>query len=157
MKASRVAIVVTSTWFTLTGTLGCASSTEAMGPEGGAVVSDDGHFALHIPEGALAADIEVSVEATACKNPRALASCYVAHPIGTAFTRPIKVSYEIDAETLAATDDPDGLTLVVHRGDVWAALPDRKVDEDHTTVEASALYLSVFALYPEPPKFPWGR
>lgn len=156
MKTS-VAIVVTSTWIALTLASGCAASTEMMGPEGGAVISEDGRFILDIPKGALVADLELSVETTTCKTVRALTPCYVARPVGTLFSRPITVTYELDAEAVAAAADPDRLALVVHRGDVWTALPDRHVEEDHTAVEASALFLSVFAVYPEPPAFPGHR
>lgn len=131
---------------------GCADNAQTIGLEGGSVVSDDGRFSLLIPEGALVRDTEVTISQVPCDTAAAIADCYLAEPVGTEFSFPVKVTYELDDETLGL-GDPDFMTLVVQRGGKrWSALPDHRLDTRHTYLQATAMFLSSFTIYPHAPE-----
>jgi hypothetical protein len=126
---------------------GCDLAGETMGPRGGTVVSEDGRFSLEIAAGALDHDVEITIEAVSCgaMEQTAVGSCYEVGPRGTAFLFPAKVTFELDADSVASVT-ADHLALSGRREHGWDLLADRAVDLEDGTVSASALYLSSFAL-----------
>lgn len=125
---------------------GCDSASEdAIGPEGGVVVSRDGRFTLDIPEGALDEAVDITIEEVEDLPEDALGPAYRVLPLGTVFNAPVHVLYAYEATGMDV--DPDEISLVVERGHHdWSVLADRHVFEDEGIVSASALYLSTFCV-----------
>ncbi len=121
--------------------VGCDAGGETIGPRGGTLVSEDGRFSLDIPEGALDADVDLSIEEVECDLGDAIGSCYAVFPIGTTFLLPVEVAYEV-----GDMDVDDSVAVVTQAADGWRVLPDRDVDLDDAVVYGSAMYLSEYAL-----------
>ncbi len=131
-------------------TAGCDDSDgETIGPRGGVVVSDDGLFSLEIPEGALDAEVEITIEQVPCHRADALANCYEVGPVGLPLLFPAEVVYEVD-ERMLETFEGHELAVMTEKADDWNYLADRDVDPEEVTVSASAVYLSSFALVAMP-------
>lgn len=138
MYAARTvfaALVLASTVAT-----GCDVSGDAIGPEGGVVVSDDGRMALEIPEGALDTAVEITIEVTASPE-GAMAPLYVIEPMGLTFSKPTALVFDYDDEDLGDRE-PEAMTMVAHRELDWAYLADKQVDAEDQTLTASILALS---------------
>ncbi|MCX4244672.1 hypothetical protein [Paraliomyxa miuraensis] len=125
---------------TLTGcdTLG----DDAIGPEGGVVISVDGRLTVDIPAGALADAIEITIEQVDDEPEGALGPSYRVEPVGLVFETPVQVLYNYSAGGMDVA--PEDVTLMVARTDGWNELADRSVWDDEEIVSASALYLSTF-------------
>jgi hypothetical protein len=121
---------------------------ESMGPRGGVLTSDDGRFTIAIPEGALAEDVDLTIDTVECSRPDALMTCYEVGPVGLVLALPAEIVVQLDHEML---DDPDALEVVVERSSDWTVLADRDVDVEDETISASALYLSSFTVVAETP------
>jgi hypothetical protein len=120
---------------------GCDAGGETIGPRGGTLVSDDGRFSLDIPEGALDAEVELSVEEVECGLGEAIGSCYAVLPMGTTFLLPVEVAYEVGDMNVA-----EDVGVVAQAADGWRVLPDRDVDLDDAVVYGSAMYLTEYGL-----------
>jgi hypothetical protein len=112
-----------------------------VGPRGGVVVSDDGLFALEIPVGALDHEIEIEIEQVDCEV-AAVGHCYDVHPQGTGFLKPARATFELGGMDM----NPRSLALVVERDADWNKLADHGIDFEDEIIEASAMYLSNFAV-----------
>ncbi len=121
--------------------VGCDSAGETIGPRGGSLASDDGRFSLDIPAGALDADVDLSIEEVECELSTALGSCYKVLPVGTTFSLPVEVAYEV-ADMKVSED----VGVVAQAADGWRVLPDRDVDLEDAVVYGSAMYLSEYGL-----------
>ncbi len=120
--------------------VGC-DATGMVGPEGGTLVSDDGRFTVEIPAGALATDIQFSIDMIECGFGKAIGPCYAGRPHGTEFQVPVEVVYD-----LADLDAGEDVALVEASSEGWRALPDRIVDLEAGAVFGSTLYLSEYGL-----------
>lgn len=124
---------------------GCDSlGDDAVGPEGGVVVSEDGRLTIDIPEGALTETVEITIEQVEDEPGRALGPAYRVEPVGLVFETPVEVLYNFSAEGMDVA--PNDVALVVERTDGWSELADRSVWDDEDIVSASALYLSTFCV-----------
>lgn len=146
MRTARfafAALVLASTVAT-----GCdLAAGDAIGREGGVVVSDDGRLALEIPAGALETRVEITIEAV--PGPDGSASdLYVMEPMGLVFERPVVVTFDYDGETLGDAEAED-LTLVAQREVDWAYLGDQRVDDEDQTLSAALMALSVVTVVVE--------
>lgn len=120
---------------------------DAIGPDGGVVVSEDGRMSLDIPAGALDESVEITIEVV--PGPEGSASdLYVLEPIGLTFERPVFVEYDYDHGTLGGADAQD-LSLMAQREADWAFLGDVLVEEDVQVVSASLMALSPVAVVVE--------
>ncbi len=119
---------------------GCDAG-ETIGPRGGTLISEDGRFSIDIPEGALASEVELSIEEVECDLGEAFASCYAVFPTGTTFLYPVEVAYE-----LGDMEVDEDIAVVAEASDGWRVLPDRGVDLEDAVVYASAMYLSEYGL-----------
>ncbi|MEX1367160.1 MAG: hypothetical protein AB1Z98_28795 [Nannocystaceae bacterium] len=135
-RTALTAMLLTSTFAT-----GCEMlEGDAIGAEGGIVVSDDGRVTLDIPAGALEEAVEITVEVV--PGPAGSASdLYVLEPMGLTFASPVIVEVDYDDEMLGGRD-PQGLTVVAQREADWAYLGDQLVDDDDQFVSASLMALS---------------
>ncbi len=126
---------------------GCSEPEGTMvGPRGGVVVSEDGHFTLEIPEGALDQEVDITIEEVDCDQPEsALGPCYEVGPVGMPLLYPGTIVYEVDPEMLEGLQ-PEELTLLIEREEDWKPLADRRVDMLEAEVTASAVYLSSYAV-----------
>lgn len=113
---------------------------DAVGPDGGVVVSEDGRMALEIPEGALDEVVDVEILRVATE-PGAASATYVVEPMGLVLQRPAAVVFDYDDETLDG-HAPGELSIVAQREADWALLGDQRVDADDQTVSASIIALS---------------
>lgn len=120
---------------------GCDTTGETIGPRGGTLISEDGRFSVDIPEGALASEVELSIEEVECELGEAIGSCYAVFPTGTTFLYPVEVAYE-----LGDMDVDEDIAVVAEASDGWRVLPDRGVDLEDAVVYASAMYLSEYGL-----------
>lgn len=120
---------------------GCDAQGETVGFRGGTVVSEDGRFALEIPQGALDHEIEIVIDEVEC-DVALDGTCYEVHPLGTAFLKPARATYELGGMDM----NPEAMALVVERESDWNKLADRNVDLEDEVVAASAMYLSAFAV-----------
>lgn len=124
---------------------GCdAAGEDAIGPEGGTVVSRDGRLILEIPEGALDANVEITIEQVDDLPEDALGPAYEVLPVGTVFSKPATVYYDYGAQGMDV--EPQAMSLVVERSSDWSELADRQVHADDDVIAASALYLSTFCV-----------
>lgn len=127
---------------------GCESTGgETVGPRGGLVVSEDGRLSLEIPEHALRHEVEITIDVVDCDQPDAIGPCYAVGPRGTAFRRPVLLTYELGDMALEGVD-PRTLGIVAEHGDEWRVLADREVDMLDGILVSSAMYLSEFAIVP---------
>lgn len=123
---------------------GCDTTGETIGPRGGTLISEDGRFSVDIPEGALASEVELSIEEVECELGAAIGSCYAVFPTGTTFLYPVEVAYELgDMDDMDRVED---IAVVAEASDGWRVLPDRGVDLEDAVVYASAMYLSEYGL-----------
>ena len=120
---------------------------EQIGRDGGVVVSDDGRLSLEIPAGALAQNVEITIEAV--PGPEGSASdLYVMEPMGLVFDRPVTVTFDYDGETLGEAE-ADDLTMVAQREADWAYVGDQRVDDEDQTLSASLMALSAVTVIVE--------
>ncbi len=125
--------------------VGCDSvSEDAIGPEGGVVVSEDGRLTIDIPEGALDEPVEITIEEVDELPEGAIGPAYEVLPVGTVFQSPVHVLYNYGAA--GADVDTDQIDFVIEREEGWTPLADRFVFEDDSIISASALYLSTFCV-----------
>lgn len=130
---------------------GC-DQADTVGPEGGIVESRDGRLILEIPEGALADDVEITIERVEYGPEGALGSTYEIEPRLTQLQFPARLTYDLavdndGAQSLdLASTNMDGATLVTEKAEGWAALADHDVDEDAGLVSASVLFFSSYAV-----------
>ena len=124
---------------------GCEAAPEAIGPQGGTVVSDDGRFSLEIPPGALDTHVKVTITSVECELPSALGPCYRLAPRGLGFMLPATVTYELGGMELDAVDRR-ALNVIAERDEGWNVLADQVVDLEDEVLTASALYLSSYAM-----------
>lgn len=122
-------------------TAGCDTQGETVGFRGGTVVSEDGRFALEIPQGALDHEVEIVIDEIEC-DVAVDGICYEVHPLGTSFLKPVRATYELGGMNM----NPEAMALVVERESDWNKLADRDVDLEDAVVAASAMYLSAFAV-----------
>jgi hypothetical protein len=129
-------------------TTGCdLVAGDGIGRDGGVVVSEDGRMSIEIPAGALADEVEITIEVVA--GPSGSASdLYVMEPMGLVFERPVVVTFDYDGETLgdATADD---LSLVAQREADWAYLGDQLVDDEDQTISANIIALSAVTVVVE--------
>lgn len=116
-----------------------------VGPRGGTVVSDDGHFSIEIPEGALEQDVEITIDEVECAQAEAIGPCYEVGPVGLPLLFPGEVVYELDPEMMHGLH-AEQLAVLVEREDAWKPLADHRVDMGNEIVTASAVYLSSYAV-----------
>lgn len=123
---------------------GCdtAQDGETVGPRGGVVFSDDGRVTLEIPEGALADDVEITIERCDDGPEDAVGPAYEIHPLGTTFTAPATLVYDLSEDMDVPMDE---LTVVTHSRDGWTELADLDTDDEDQVIYASVLYLSTYA------------
>lgn len=124
-----------------TAAVGCDAGADTIGPRGGTLISEDGRFSLDIPQGALDAEVELSIEEVECGLGDAIGSCYAVLPIGTTFLLPVEVAYEVGDMDVAET-----VGVVAQAADGWRVLPDRDVDLEDAVVYGSAMYLTEYGL-----------
>ncbi|MCH9682982.1 MAG: hypothetical protein K0V04_16215 [Deltaproteobacteria bacterium] len=117
---------------------------DAVGPDGGVVVSQDGRLTLDIPAGALDDFVEVTIEEVDTLPPGALGPSYRVLPAGTVFNAPVEVLYNYGAPGMDV--DPQQVQLVIARADDWNPLPDRMLHDDDPVVSATALYSSTVGI-----------
>ena len=133
---------------------GCDEQTgDTVGAEGGQIVSDDGRVTLDIPAGALASDVEITIEAVDADLDGAIGDAYRIEPAGLVLSFPAELTFDVisdeagDAFDLAdAVSAMEKLALVIDKGDHWDRLADHTFDRDAGYVSASALYFGTFAL-----------
>jgi hypothetical protein len=125
---------------------GCSEAEGTMvGPRGGVVVSEDGHFTLEIPAGALEQEVDITIDEVDCDQPEALGPCYEVGPVGMPLLFPGTIVYELDPDMLEGLA-PEELAVLVERDEDWKPLADRRVDMGDAAVTASAVYLSSYAV-----------
>jgi hypothetical protein len=122
---------------------GCDGETgETVGPRGGVVFSDDGRVTLEVPEGALADDVDISIHRVDDGPEGAVGPTYEIHPLGTTFSAPATLVYDVSE----GMDAPmDHLTVVTESASGWSELSDLDADVDDQVIYASVLYLSAYA------------
>ena len=115
---------------------------QVVGPEGGFIVSDDGRVTLEIPEGALASEVEISIEAVEDAPAGAIGGAYAIEPALTQLALPAELTYEL------AMDDADMVdaVIVTERAADWRPLADLEVDEETGLASASVMYFSTVAV-----------
>lgn len=129
-------------------TTGCdLAAGDGIGRDGGVVVSEDGRMSLEIPAGALADEVEITIEVVAGPNGSA-SDLYVMEPMGLVFERPVVVTFDFDAETLGGAT-ADDLSLVAQREADWAYLGDQRVDDEDQTISAALIALSAVTVVVE--------
>ena len=129
-------------------TTGCdLAAGDGTGRDGGVVVSEDGRVSLEIPAGALADEVEITIEVVAGPNGSA-SDLYVMEPMGLVFERPVVVTFDFDAETLGGAT-ADDLSLVAQREADWAYLGDQRVDDEDQTISAALIALSAVTVVVE--------
>jgi len=126
-------------------TTGCSEEGTPVGPRGGVVVSDDGRFALEIPEGALDQEVDITIDEVECEQPQAIGACYEVGPTGLPLLFPGTIVYEVDREELEGLT-PEELTVLTEREEDWKPLADHRVDMAGAEITASAVYLSSYAV-----------
>ncbi len=121
---------------------------EAIGPDGGVVVSADGRMALEVPAGALEEAVDIRIEVL--EGPDGSASnLYVVEPAGLVFEQPAVLTFDYDPTTLGG-HAPEALAMMTHRSLGWDYLGDQLVDDDDQTLSASVLALSPVTIVVEP-------
>ncbi len=125
---------------------GCSEEEGTVVDErGGVIVSDDGRFSLEIPAGALEEAVDITLDEVECDQPGAVSVCYQMEPVGLPLLRPGRVAYELESADLDGVE-PQAVTVLVEREELWKPLSDREVDMVDEVVTASAVYLSAFTV-----------
>jgi len=117
-----------------------------IGPRGGIVSSEDGHFSIEIPGGALIEEVDITIEEIDCELPAdAVDTCYEVGPVGMPLLRPATVTYDVGKDMFDIVE-AEALAVFSEREEHWDALADREVEVERGVVVASAVYLSAYAL-----------
>ncbi len=128
-------------------TAGGCQETEGtvVGPRGATVTSEDGRFSVEIPAGALAEELDITVEEIDCEPADAVDTCYEVGPVGAALLLPARVVYEVDTEMFDELS-AEALAVIGEGSQDWTELADPEVETLRGEVSASAVYLSSYAL-----------
>lgn len=127
--------------------VGCDNSADdstAIGPRGGIVTSEDGRVTLEVPAGALADEVEISIERIEDAPEGSVGPAYAIEPYGLTFSQPAELTY--DASHGMQADVSDCALVIEHDEQRWNDLADRDVDPSLGEVTASVLYLSTIAI-----------
>lgn len=126
--------------------MGCSTEEGIIVDErGGLLISDDGLFSLEVPAGALEQPVDITLEEVGCKQPGLIGICYEMEPLGLPFSRPGRVTYQLDPADLTGIE-PSAVTVLTEGEERWAPLPDLHVDVEQEVVTASVVYLSSYAV-----------
>jgi hypothetical protein len=136
----------------LTALVGCEQQGETIGSRGGVVTSDDGRVTLEVPAGALADDVELSIELVDDARDGVVGGVYAVEPAGVVFHRPATLTFDLaaDADDARSFDlaglAMEDLVLVTEKAERWAPMADRDVDADAELISASVLFTSTYAV-----------
>ncbi len=110
--------------------------TKKIGPAGGAIASADGKLEIVIPEGALAAETEISVTPLSATGPGAFAAWRLG-PEGTTFAAPVTVRVVASDDDLAGSG-PEALRIGTQRPDrTWGVVKDATIDGKTIAVQTT--------------------
>jgi hypothetical protein len=120
---------------------GCARSRPpvvgAVGPRGGTVATADRTVEIEVPEGALTAEIEISIASAESVLAGAIGPAYELGPSGTTFALPVAVR-------LRHAGAPEGARVAVREDGAWVPLASPSRDGD--LVWGTTLHFSTFAI-----------
>jgi hypothetical protein len=130
---------------------GCDQQGELVGPDGGIVTSADGRVTLAIPAGALSDDLLISIDEVDGGPDGAVGEVYEISPKLTMLALPAELVVDYgaagDAEPFAL--DPETFAdaeLVTAAAEGWTRLADREVDVEESTISASIMFFSTYAV-----------
>jgi hypothetical protein len=131
---------------TAVGTPNGPAASSTIGPAGGSLTSVDGKVTLTIPPGALAGDVQFTIQPITNEAPGGVGAAYRLLPDGQTFAVPAQVAFRYDDEDLAGSA-PESLGVAFQDDlQVWQALRYAAVDEDRKVVTASTAHLSDWSL-----------
>ncbi len=114
-----------------------------IGPAGGQLASADGGLRLEIPEGALADEVELSIEQLTSAAPHGVGNAYRLAPEGQTFLAPVQLTFAFASELTS----PGGLGVAFRsQAEDWRVLRSREVDPASRTVTVSTTHFSEWAL-----------
>lgn len=121
-------------------------TTKIIGSSGGSLESADGMISLTIPEGALSADKEISIQPISNEAPLGLGKGYRLEPEGTIFSKPVELTIQYNEAMLAGTPG-DFLWIVTQAANgSWSAALKSSVDKGSETVAVNIMHFSDWAL-----------
>ena len=110
--------------------------TKTLGPAGGTIASADGKIEIVIPEGALAAETEISITPLSATGPGAFAAWRLG-PEGTTFAAPVTVRVVASDDDLAGSG-PEALRIGTQRPDrTWGVVKDATIDGKTIAVQTT--------------------
>lgn len=110
--------------------------TKKIGPGGGTIATADGKLEIVIPEGALAAETEISITPLSATGPGAFAAWRLG-PEGTPFAAPVTVRVVASDDDLAGSG-PEALRIGTQRPDrTWGVVKDAKIDGKTVAVQTT--------------------
>jgi hypothetical protein len=123
-----------------------APAAKVIGTQGGTLQATDGHAAVTIPAGALAASVNVTVAAAPSAPTGAVGTAWSFGPDGTTFAAPVKLELDIDASAMPAGVDPSALTVARLENGQWNPLVASFVDPGTGKAVALTQHFSVYAV-----------
>lgn len=120
--------------------------TKTIGPDGGTIAFEGGPT-LEIPAGALAEEVEISIQLQEGMAPHRLGSTFSFGPSGTTFAEPVKVRFPFPT-VLTNEGSVAGIGVAYQDGDgFWNALPEVEVDTEAREVVAHIDHFSSWTLF----------
>ena len=124
--------------------VGPAAST-TIGPDGGTVTSSDGILSLNIPQGALPAQTDISIQPITNEAPLGVGQSYRLTPEGTTFSLPVTLTFHYNDEMLAS-NPAEFLWIIFQDTDgSWNGMLNSTVDKNARTVSVEANHFSDWA------------
>lgn len=125
---------------------GCENSGH-MGPQGGEMHSEDGRLTLSVPEGALAASVDLEIVDPEGALPHgSVGLSYEVRPLGTGFRLPATVTFELEESDIEGFGN---LAVICEKEGQWYYMPNITLDREDMTLSASALYATRYAVVAE--------
>jgi len=123
-------------------------SASSIGTSGGNIVTSDGHVALAVPAGALAAPTNLTVAtATSFPTGSGVWSAPVdLGPTGTTFAGPVILTLSYDPTQLPSGVPPSALSVYVSDGTGWEFVPGSTVNAVDNTVSVPISHFSVYTV-----------
>jgi hypothetical protein len=122
------------------------ATSASIGAAGGSLQSADGRIKLTVPVGALTAATTVSIQPISNEAPLGMGNGYRLLPEGTAFAKPVELSFQYDEDLLNGVAE-DFLWVVTQADDgSWNAVLKSTVNADNHTVTVETTHFSDWSL-----------
>jgi len=122
------------------------AATKFITTQGGSLTAVDNRVTVTLPQGAVGANTEISIEKTNEVAPKGIGNVYRITPEGTTFGKPVTISFKYsDAD--AQKVNPALMAIAYKKADGgWEVMPDVQINEKTKTIATQSRHFSEWAL-----------